>query len=53
MQINRHLVSANVHISLLNGTISVYCLSVGDAQAIKRVLPEYNRNAKINTLMLA
>ena len=53
MQINRHLVGADVHITLLNGIVSVYCLSAGDAQTIKHVLLEYNRNAEIKTLMVA
>jgi hypothetical protein len=53
MQINRHLVGADVHITLLHGIVSVYCLSACDAQAIKHVLLEYNRNAGINTVMFA
>ena len=52
IQINRHLVGADVHISLFNGIISAYCLSSEDAQTIKRVLLECNRNAEINPLML-
>jgi hypothetical protein len=53
IQINRHLVGADVHITLSNVTLSAYGLSVDDAQAIKHVLLEYNRKAEINTLMLA
>ena len=52
MKINRHLVGADVHIPLSNGTISVYCPSVDDVQAIKHVLLDYNRKAEINKLML-
>ena len=41
--VDEHLFGADMHIKVLGGTASVYCLSKSDAQHIKEMLLEHNR----------
>jgi hypothetical protein len=42
--IDEHFVGADIHIKVVGGTASVYCLSKSDAEKIKEMLLEHNNS---------
>jgi len=44
--IDRHLFGADIHIKVMGGSASVYCISKRDAKTIKNILLEYNSTKK-------
>jgi hypothetical protein len=50
--IDEHFVGADIHIKVVGGSISVYCLSKSDARKIKEILLAYNEQGGGNTLTI-
>lgn len=46
ININQHLIGADIHIKVVGGKASVFCISKIDANKIKELLLEYNMNKK-------
>ncbi len=46
IKIDEHLIGADIHIKVVGGTQSVYCLSKSDAKKIKQALLEFNNSSK-------
>jgi len=46
IMIDRHLFGADIHIKVMGGSASVYCISKRDAKTIKNILLEYNSTKK-------
>lgn len=46
ININQHLIGADIHIKVVGGKASVFCISKSDANKIKELLLEYNMNKK-------
>lgn len=44
--IDEHFIGADIHINVVGGTASAYCLSKSDANRIKEMLLEYNQMKK-------
>jgi hypothetical protein len=44
--IDEHLFGADIHIKVMGGRASVYCISKRDAKTIKNILLEYNSTKK-------
>ena len=43
ISIDQHFVGADIHIKVVGGTVSAYCLSKSDAEKIKEMLLEHNQ----------
>ena len=46
INIDQHLIGADIHIKVVGGKASAYCLSKSDAREIKEILFEYNQTKK-------
>lgn len=46
--IDEHFIGADIHIKVVGGTASVYCLSKSDAEKIKEMLLEHNNSKGSN-----
>lgn len=46
ININQHLIGADIHIKVQGGKASAFCISKSDANKIKELLLEYNMNKK-------
>ena len=44
--IDQHMVGADIHIKIMGGTISVFCLKKSDTKRIKSILLGYNSTKK-------
>jgi len=44
--IDQHLFGADIHIKIMGGKISAYCISKRNAKRIKKILLEYNQTKK-------
>ena len=50
ISIDEHFIGADIHIKVVGGTASVFCLSKGDARKIKEILLEFNANGTGTTI---
>jgi hypothetical protein len=46
INIDQHLIGADIHIKVVGGKASVFCLSKSDANRIKQILMEFNEKKK-------
>jgi len=44
--IDEHLFGADIHVKVLGGSASAYCISKSGARKIKSILPEYNNTKR-------
>ena len=50
---DEHLFGADLHVSVMEGTVSVYFLSKRDARAIQKMLVEYNQKNAGNAMIFS
>jgi hypothetical protein len=50
ISIDEHFIGADIHIKVVGGTASVFCLSKRDARKIKEILLEFNANGTGTTI---
>jgi len=48
--IDEHFVGADIHIKVVGGSASAYCLSKSDAEKIKQMLLDHNQSKRGNTI---
>ena len=46
IKIDQHMFGADIHIKIVGGTISAYCLSKSDANTVEEILLDYNQTKK-------
>lgn len=46
IRIDEHLIGADIHIKIVGGTASAYCIPKSDARRIKEILMDYNQMKK-------
>jgi hypothetical protein len=46
IRIDEHLIGADIHIKVVGGTASAYCIPKSDARRIKEILMDYNFTKK-------
>lgn len=46
IKIDQHMFGADIHIKIIGGTISAYCIRKSDAKQIKEILMDYNLTKK-------
>ena len=52
ISIDEHLVGADIHIKVVGGMASIFCLSKGDARKTREILLEFNANSTGTTINL-
>lgn len=53
IKVNQHIFGADVHIKVIGGTISAYCLSKYDVETIKNMLMQYNITKKGRSIIFS
>jgi hypothetical protein len=53
IKIDQHLIGADIHIKVVGGSLSVYCLSKSDAKKIKTILLEFNDSRKGSNFIIS
>lgn len=53
IKIDQHLIGADIHIKVVGGSLSVYCLSKSDAKKIKNILLEFNDSQKESNFIIS
>lgn len=53
IKIDQHLIGADIHIKVVGGSLSVYCLSKSDAKKIKTILLEFNDAQKGSNFIIS
>jgi hypothetical protein len=51
--INQHIIGADIHVKVIGGMVSAYCIPKSDAAFIKQILLEYNKTKKRKQIVFA